>query len=260
MNMTDMPPGFLRTSIQTDQLMPALAEARAEIGAVEKQGYNEHHKYAYTKLEDVIVAIAPALNKHGLAVSGSLTDFKIPEKKENLVIVSMTHRLTHVKSGQWIEADAIGSGADSQDKAAYKAMTGARKYGLCMLLNLMTSDDAEETSNDASRKFINADPIIAEFEKIGVGPEHISTFLHYPIYGGVAGSDANKLRGILKSIRAGTKKASEVFEGVTDVELPPPAPPAPKPGGAAANAKPGTPPENPRASVQTSPQPRRKAG
>jgi hypothetical protein len=138
MNMTDMPPGFLRTSIQTDQLMPALAEARAEIGAVEKQGYNEHHKYAYTKLEDVIVAIAPALNKHGLAVSGSITDFKIPEKKENLVIVSMTHRLTHVKSGQWIEADAIGSGADSQDKAAYKAMTGARKYGLCMLLNLMT--------------------------------------------------------------------------------------------------------------------------
>jgi hypothetical protein len=43
----------------------------------------------------------------------------------------------------------IGEGADSADKGAYKAMTGARKYAFRLLFNIPTGDDAERDETPA---------------------------------------------------------------------------------------------------------------
>ena len=60
-------------------------------------------------------------------------------------------RLSHAESGEWIEIDIIGEGYDRGDKAVYKAITGARKYGLACLFDLVTTDDPETDSPEASR-------------------------------------------------------------------------------------------------------------
>lgn len=46
-------------------------------------------------------------------------------------------------SGEELSIVAWGEGQDHGDKAIYKAITGARKYGLACLFNLATSDDPE---------------------------------------------------------------------------------------------------------------------
>ena len=64
--------------------------------------------------------------------------------------VSIFLRLVH-KSGQWIEVESIGEGQDRGDKSTYKALTGARKYGVAMLLGLITTDDPEATQDKSNK-------------------------------------------------------------------------------------------------------------
>jgi hypothetical protein len=45
-----------------------------------------------------------------------------------------------------VSAQTYGFGLDGQDKGVYKAISGARKYGIFGLLNLMAGDDDPESS------------------------------------------------------------------------------------------------------------------
>jgi hypothetical protein len=54
-----------------------------------------------------------------------------------------TYRLVH-KDGGSLTVQVAGCGTDSQDKAAYKAMTGAWKYAMKQVFCIPTGDDAEK--------------------------------------------------------------------------------------------------------------------
>lgn len=125
----------MHTSEQIDKIAAAFAKAQAEIGTVKKDQKADAGKFGYTyaSLANVCEAIAPALAKHGLAVTQAIT--QDPRQ------VTITTRLWHA-SGQWIENDCtvpVGSGGGAQ--AVGSAISYGRRYGLSALVGVATSDD-----------------------------------------------------------------------------------------------------------------------
>jgi hypothetical protein len=121
-------------------LTAAIAAAMGSIGYVRQTGQNTHHRYSYASDEDLAKAVNPALVEHGLAISPA--GMHVDRPSSGLACVTVTWRVSH-SSGQWMTLATVGEGADKQDKAAYKAMTGARKYLLRLLFCIATGDDAE---------------------------------------------------------------------------------------------------------------------
>jgi len=135
--------------LATPKLNEALAKAQAEMKLVGKSGQNTFDKYEYAKLEDYVQIVHPVLHKHGLALVSSVDHIEqLPNRPtskggtEYAVRVKLTMILSHT-SGEQITATAYGEGQDRADKAIYKAITGARKYGLAAMFNLATGDDPE---------------------------------------------------------------------------------------------------------------------
>lgn len=146
----------MNSSPEIDKLMEALVKARKKIGAVTKSGRNEHDRYNYAKLEDYVKATDESLLESGLSVITSTHELREGGNRTtkggavmNAVYVCLSLRLCHV-SGQWIEVEQWGEGEDRSDKATYKAVTGARKYGIANLLGLFTTDDAENDVHEKS--------------------------------------------------------------------------------------------------------------
>jgi len=141
------------------KLAEALVSAQSEFRNVSKSGENAYDHYRYAKLEDYIAVASPVLTKHGLSLISSVTEqIPLEDRKtakggiEHAVRIRLAMRIVHV-SGEWIEADAYGEGQDRADKAIYKAITGARKYGYASALGLATTDDPEAdegTSQEAT--------------------------------------------------------------------------------------------------------------
>jgi hypothetical protein len=130
-------------------IAPALIAAKSEMSTVPKSGHNKFDNYEYATLEDFVAVAKPILAKHKLSVVTSVNKVESLQDRttknggiERCVRVECTMRILH-ESGEWIEGNAWGEGQDRADKAVYKAITGARKYGLASLLCLATSDDPE---------------------------------------------------------------------------------------------------------------------
>ena len=139
----------METSDSTDKIYPALLAAQKEFGGVEKGSHCDFGNYNYAKLEDYIKVAAPVLEEHKLAIVTGSNSFTVIDgrlnkdgKPKSAVSVGITLRLIH-ESGQWIEVQSVGEGEDVGDKSTYKALTGARKYGVAMLLGLVTTDDPD---------------------------------------------------------------------------------------------------------------------
>lgn len=137
------------TSATVSEVSKAITLAQAEFKGVGKSGNNTFDKYAYANLEDYVKAIKPVLIKHNLSVLTSVEEVVALEDRktqkggtEHAVRVKIIVRIVHT-SGEWVEASAWGEGQDRADKAVYKAITGARKYGLASALGLATTDDPE---------------------------------------------------------------------------------------------------------------------
>ena len=139
----------MTSSESLSKIAPALTKAQAAFKAVAKSGQNTYDRYSYACLEDYVRAVKPILSAHGLSVLSSAEEVVNLEDratknggKEHAVRVKLNIRIIH-ESGEWVEASAWGEGQDRADKAVYKAITGARKYGLASALGLATSDDPE---------------------------------------------------------------------------------------------------------------------
>lgn len=126
-------------SPEVGELVAAIAAVTGAVGYVQKTGRNTHHRYTYASDEDLARAIGPELAKHGLALMPHRIDTTRDGDRVRLVV---TWRIAH-SSGQWMTIETVGEGVDKQDKAAFKAMTGARKYMLRLVFCIATGDDAE---------------------------------------------------------------------------------------------------------------------
>jgi hypothetical protein len=130
----------MKTSDQTDKLIPALLAARKAMSPAHKGQRNDHFKYTYANEEAWHDAVQPALQANDLLLTFSVESW---QRAGNLTSVTGLARVTHV-SGQWIEVRGVAEGEDKADKAAFKAQTGLKKYLYALAFGLPTTDDPED--------------------------------------------------------------------------------------------------------------------
>lgn len=129
-----------------DNIHQKLREARSTLPAIEKRGQNTAQHYSYAMAEDVIGAAMVALDGQGLVCRFEFDHLSIDNSGNSMVMtVNGLLVLTDPDSGEQITQPIVGAGADKPgDKAAYKAQTGAKKYGLLNLLGIAVGDDPDE--------------------------------------------------------------------------------------------------------------------
>lgn len=132
--------------LSLDKLLPAMRKARTAIGNIPTSGHNKFDDYDYSSMKDFADAVETGIKDFGLVVV--VEDVK-PEhfntgrdKMPNGCRVTITGHVWH-ESGQRLLFSFPGEAFDRGDKALYKAVTGARKYGLACLFNLKAGTDPE---------------------------------------------------------------------------------------------------------------------
>jgi hypothetical protein len=140
----------MRTSEVIDQLAAALVAAqgafpritKGKIARVPTKGGGEY-SYRYADLADILSVVQPVLSANGLAVVG------IPDTTEGGK-PALTTRLVHT-SGQWIEATVELFLSQETPQGQGSALTYARRYGFCGVLNIAADEDDDAGLAEAQR-------------------------------------------------------------------------------------------------------------
>lgn len=133
------------TSETIKEILPKLSQIQQEVTSVHKSATNEHQHYTYATLGDYLDLLREKLAEHDLVLTTTVLNHELHLHEGGKVTAGMmiATRLTHVPSLEWVEIHCPGEGIDHGDKGTYKAITGARKYALALLFNLVTTDDPE---------------------------------------------------------------------------------------------------------------------
>lgn len=142
-------------SESTGSLAKKMVAAMGEIEAVTKSGKNEKQGYKYVRAADVANEVRKVLVKHGIAMFYSVESSNRWEKPTNsggsMFFCELMVQVTFVDAdtGETMVQQGIGWGADTLEKAPYKAMTGALKYVLRMTFLIPDEEDPENEKKDA---------------------------------------------------------------------------------------------------------------
>lgn len=127
-------------------LVKKLVEVMACIDRIPKSGHNTFHNYDYTTEADVCEAVRAELAKRCVIILPSCIDSKetpVGEKGQRVFTLKMRLTAHDGETGESLSWDMYGQGSDSLDKGAFKAITGAVKYGLLKPFLVPTGDDPE---------------------------------------------------------------------------------------------------------------------
>lgn len=133
---------------------------------VEKEGTNNFSHYDYVMLGTILSKIKPVLTKHQLTLTASVTEGNCEVVFQTNTFYSIGSckvetTLTDVETGEALTNSSFGFATDKNgDKALFKAITGARKYGISTLLGLQwDSQDEPEIDtpdlNDVPKKAVS---------------------------------------------------------------------------------------------------------
>ncbi len=132
-------------------LVTKLTRIMAELGNVPKEGFNKAQSYKFVRESDVVEKLVPLLAKYNVYLHTTVTEYR----HEPLYMTQSGMQMwmdTVFMQGTWIDGDGgevlpaatfVGTGADTGDKAVFKAQTGAEKYLLLKSLLISTGDDPE---------------------------------------------------------------------------------------------------------------------
>jgi hypothetical protein len=124
-------------------LLQRLADAVAEINTVAKDGYNDHHGYAYATEAGVKRALRGALGRHGLVVAGVQMDAGNSTPTSAVVKVRICIGLASDDKSAGVAFEGVACDQDKSGKAVMKAVAGAVKYALTTMGLVPTGDDPE---------------------------------------------------------------------------------------------------------------------
>lgn len=128
-------------------LVKKLAGALAKVGAVPRNGWNEHDRYKYARATDIADYVRTAMLEAGLLCLYSVKDRSStpsqtaagkPAMIENLVLGFCV-----TDGSAALHYTIVTCAKDHSDKAVFKALTGGWKYGLINVGMLATDDDPE---------------------------------------------------------------------------------------------------------------------
>lgn len=128
-------------------LVKKLVEVMACIDRIPKTGHNAFHNYDYTTEADVLEAVRGELAKRCVFIVPSVLDSKetaVGEKGQRVFTLRMRLTAHDGETGEQLSWEMFGQGSDALDKGAFKAITGAMKYGLLKPFLVPTGDDPEK--------------------------------------------------------------------------------------------------------------------
>jgi len=171
----------VRTSLEINEIAPALVLAQAEIGSAKKGNLNPHFKSKYADLSDVWDACREPLTKHGLSV------VQIPQADGQKV--NVTTLLLH-KSGQFIQGNLQMTSRDPSPQAIGSCITYARRYSLSAFVSVAPDDDdGNEASKGSSRDggarapkppVDRSQQLLAAFDKFMIGKDVLESHVGKP--------------------------------------------------------------------------------
>jgi hypothetical protein len=171
-------------------LIQKLAEIVSEIDNVDKRGRNEFQKYAYVKAADVAWMVRKALSARNIYLTTDVVEirnYEIPAKEGHMQAVDVRMEFSFF-DGDAPETPPVvihswGTGTDKGDKAVYKAMTGALKYGLRHAFLIPDESDpeadAETDRATAASKAVGEAKVAALKGKAGKSPANGQESLFY---------------------------------------------------------------------------------
>lgn len=140
----------MRTSDQTDALYPAVFKAQQSMGKLVKDAKNPHFKSTYATLGAVQDVAIPAFEEQGVSV--------IQSASGSAGSISITTRLVHVESGQWLESELTLPLAKATAQEAGSAITYGRRYSLQTIAGLNAEDDDGNAASASKPRASNEKP------------------------------------------------------------------------------------------------------
>lgn len=128
-------------------------EAMKLIGQIAKDAKNQQQGFSYLSDEAVTAKVQSVLSSVGIALTPpDVTDISCVSTVTakggpwHTVTVKVRMGLADTDTSETESGVIVGIGADSGDKAVYKALTGARKYFFRLIFGIGTGDDPDATS------------------------------------------------------------------------------------------------------------------
>lgn len=138
----------------SNKVLTSLHAVMAEIGAIGKTNVNSFQKYNFRSVDQAMSALQPLLLKNRLILQPCYQDEKLHEQEKGFsatAVLNLTFH--HVDDGSSFLVRVPGQGADSGDKALYKALAGAFKYAIFQTFCIPESGtDAEHESPEVKPK------------------------------------------------------------------------------------------------------------
>lgn len=143
--------------MEAKNIHQAINAVMKDVGAVGKNKKNDTQKYMYRGIDDVMAALAPAMQEHGIYVTPEVLE-QAREEREGRTS-KLLYSIVKVKYTFWaldgsnVETVVMGEGMDSGDKATNKAMSAAFKYALLQTFCIPTEEmaDSEQDSPEVAK-------------------------------------------------------------------------------------------------------------
>ena len=132
-------------------LLEALLAVQAEVPTLPKDATNPHFKSKFTPLDTIVEYVGPILNKHGLVWSSWPT---VNESGDP----ALRYKLAHAESGEALEDTMSLLLVKSDPQGQGSAITYARRYALCAVLNLVADEDDDDNAGSSAPRQSKAKP------------------------------------------------------------------------------------------------------
>ena len=124
-----------------------LAVSRS-IGAVEKNGLNQHFKFKFQAWDDVLPAVRNACVEHGVQITPTVN--RVTHDGQH-VLVEMAFTVRDTESDQRDEFTWFGESKGNDDKGIQKAITSCTKYALLKYLMIPIVDDTDTDADGPAK-------------------------------------------------------------------------------------------------------------
>ena len=129
-------------------LLEAILAVQAEVGPIAKDAINPAFKSKYTTLGTIVETVGPILNKYGLVW------LTFPERNDNGP--TLRYQLAHVASKETTGGVMPLLLTKQDPQGLGSALTYARRYSLCAVLNLVADDDDDGNAGSAPKQTAGA--------------------------------------------------------------------------------------------------------
>ena len=123
-------------------LFSALLAVQQEAPTLPKDAVNKHFGNKYVSLDTIVEKVGPILGRHGLVWSA------LPGRDEH-GDPALNYRLTHAPTGEMLEGTMPLLLVKADPQGMGSAITYARRYAICAVLNLVADEDDDGNSSSS---------------------------------------------------------------------------------------------------------------